>query len=140
MSEKENVDLIKRAYDRFRQGDIHAMLEEMLTQNVEWNIPEMRDVPFSGKKNGLDGVKKFFDTLAEKENVERMDVNEIISQDDKVVTIGEYAATVKATNRRYETYFVHLFTFENGKVARFDEYVDTEAIIKGFQKSQTALT
>ena len=44
------------------------------------------------------------------------------------MVLGDYAWRVKSTGREYETDFVHVFTARDGKVARFQEFMDTAVV------------
>jgi ketosteroid isomerase-like protein len=44
---------------------------------------------------------------------------------DAVVVEGRYSGTHKATGRSLDAQMCHVFVFNNGKLARFQQYVDT---------------
>ena len=50
---------------------------------------------------------------------------EWIAQDDRVVTIGRYKATVNETGKTMDGPIVHVFTIRDGKVVRFLDFGDT---------------
>jgi ketosteroid isomerase-like protein len=52
----------------------------------------------------------------------------LVAQGDKVVALGDYAWRVKSTGREYESDFVHVFSVRDGKVARFQEFMDTAVV------------
>ena len=41
---------------------------------------------------------------------------------------GRTVATAKATGRRFDMQWVHLFTIDGGRVTRFEEFYDTAQI------------
>ena len=51
MSEQENTNLVQRVYGNFRSGDIKALLN-LLSDDIEWQLPEIENVPFAGKRRG----------------------------------------------------------------------------------------
>jgi hypothetical protein len=59
-------------------------------------------------------------------------VREFIAQGDTVATLGFYRGTVKPTGRSFSSEWVMVFTLDRGKVARFREYTDTNAIVTAF--------
>ncbi len=51
MSEQENTELVQHVYENFKVGDIKALLN-LLSDNIEWELPEIENVPFAGKHRG----------------------------------------------------------------------------------------
>ena len=126
MSEQENTNLAQQVYENFKSGDIKALLN-LLSDNVEWQLPEIENVPFAGKRRGHEQIGQFFDSLVDTQEVQHFDPREFIAQGDKVVALGHYAWRVKSTGREFGGDFAHVFTVHNGKVVRFHEYMDTAA-------------
>ena len=52
---------------------------------------------------------------------------EFIAQSDKVVALVYAEQAVRATGRTFVNHEAHVWTFRNGKVARFQIYYDTAA-------------
>ena len=52
---------------------------------------------------------------------------EFIAQDDKVVSLVYAEATVRSTGRAVVNHEAHVWTFRDGKLARFQLYQDTAA-------------
>ena len=63
-SEQENKQTVKQAYESFKSGDIHSLLS-LLSDDVEWELPSIDNVPFSGKRRGREQVGEFFKALAD---------------------------------------------------------------------------
>ena len=59
MSDKETAAVVQGIYDSFMAGDIAAVIGS-LSDNVEWVLPEIPKVPFSGKRQGKDSLTAFF--------------------------------------------------------------------------------
>lgn len=137
MSEQNNIQVIQKAYQCFGQGDVAGILST-LTDDVVWHVAPVANVPYTGTRNGHAGAGEFFALMAELEDVLAFEPREFIAQGDKVVVIGHFAARPKSTGREYETYWVHVFTMRDGKIASFVEYTDTAAIAAGFTKAQSA--
>lgn len=132
MAEQENSEVIRSVYESFRAGDIDAMLGSM-TEDVEWQLPEIAGVPFSGRRQGHARVREFFAGVAEMQDVDVMELNTIVAQGDTVVVLGRYAWRVKATGRKFASDFAHAFHMADGKVARFQEFLDTAAAAAAYQ-------
>ena len=126
MSDRENMNLVQRVYQNFKSGEIKALLN-LLSDNIEWQLPEIENVPFAGKHQGHEEMGQFLTSLIETQEVQHFEPREFIAHGDKVVALGHYAWLVKSTGREFGGDFAHVFTLDNGKVVRFHEYMDTAA-------------
>ncbi|HEY6189949.1 MAG TPA: nuclear transport factor 2 family protein [Pyrinomonadaceae bacterium] len=133
MSE-QNKQLVTQAYERFKSGDIRALLG-LLSDDVAWQLPETENVPFSGKRSGREQVAQFFQSLGESQDVLQFEPQELIADGDKVVSLGQYKWRVKATGREYGGDWAHVFTVRDGKITGFHEYMDTASAAAAYQKA-----
>ena len=136
MSE-QNKAIVQQAYDNFKTGNIQALLD-LMSEDVNWTLPEMADVPFAGKRAGREQVKEFFGTLGLTQDSLRFEPRELVAEGDKVVSLGSYDWRVKANNREFGGDFAHVFTLRDSKIVDFHEYMDTAACIAAHQKAMTA--
>jgi len=60
MSEQENVNLVQQIYGDFKSGNIQALLAK-IDPNIVWELPEIQNVPFAGKRNGREAVADFLE-------------------------------------------------------------------------------
>ena len=132
MSEHENRQLVEQAYAQFKAGDIATLLQSM-SEDVTWQLPEIENVPFSGKRQGRGAVGEFFSTLASLQEPSSFEEREFIAQGDKVVVLGHYVWQVKANGRTIEGDFAHVFTVRGGQIAAFQEYMDLAAVAKAYR-------
>jgi ketosteroid isomerase-like protein len=132
MSERDNTELVQHAYQHFKDGDIQGLMG-LLTEDVEWKLFEIEGVPFSGTRRGVERVGEFFSQVFDTEEPLRFEPRELVAQGDKVVALGDYAWRVKSTGREYESDFVHVFTVRDGKVARFQEFMDTAVVSSAYR-------
>ena len=137
MNEQENTRLIQQAYENFKNGDISALLDSF-SEDIDWHLPEMENVSFSGKHKGRGGATRFFQSLAEAQDVLSFNPQEFVAQGDKVVVLGDYSWRVKSTGREFGSDWVHVWTVRNGKLAGFKEYMDTAAASNAHQKAVSA--
>jgi ketosteroid isomerase-like protein len=135
MSEEGNTNLVHRVYENFKGGDIKAVLN-LLSDEIEWQLPEIENVPFAGKRRGHEQMGQFFASLVDSQEVQHFEPREFIAQGDKVVALGHYAWLVKSTGREFGGDFAHVFTVQNGKVIRFHEYMDTAAAAAAHRKDK----
>jgi uncharacterized protein len=137
MSEQDNIRVVQQAYENFKTGNIQALLG-LMSEDIEWNLPAIENVSFSGKRRGRAAVGEFFASLAGSQEPIEFAPEEFIAQGDKVVSLGHYRWRVKETGREYAGDFAHVFTVRNGSVVGFQEYMDTALAAAAHQKALNA--
>jgi uncharacterized protein len=124
-----NTDIVKQAYAHFATGNIEGVLG-IFDTSIEWH--ECKGMPFvkgDGIYTGHEAVVTnvfmnlpvFFDGF-------NIAVSEIFGTDDKVVMVGYYQGTNKATGNKFKANATHVWTVKNGKLKHFFQAVDTAAI------------
>lgn len=137
MSEATNIEIVENAYEKFSRGDIIGLLG-LFTDDIDWETPHIENAPFAGNRLGLEEVEEFFKLLAESQDFSYFEPTEFIAQGNKVVVLGRSKATVKSTDRSYETDWVHIFTIHEGKITNFHEFFDNALATRAFQKTASA--
>lgn len=132
MSEQQNIQVIRDAYEAFKRGDVLKVLDG-LTDDVEWETLGPPEIPYARTFHGLDGAAEFFRILTQTEDVQKFEPQRFFAEGDMVVVLGRYEARVKNTGKVAQADFVHTFVFRNGKVAKYREYFDTAAYAKAYQ-------
>jgi ketosteroid isomerase-like protein len=123
MNEQENTQLVRKTYELFKKGDESFL--KGFADDISWELPDMVNVPYAGKFNGIESVTDFFSRLGEAEESLIHNPTEFIAKDDKVIVLGNMKWRVKGTNKEYASDFVHVMTVKDGKVNGFKEYMDT---------------
>jgi uncharacterized protein len=137
MNEQENVKIAQQAYSNFTSGDIPSLLN-LLADGIEWQLPTVEGVPFTGKRQGREAVEQFFASVAEHQEVLQFEPREFIAQENKVVALGHYEWRVKGTGREVKSDFAHVFTVEGGRITAFQEFFDSAAFAASYQKAISA--
>ena len=133
MSEQENVLLVRRTYENFKAGDLPAVLAAF-AEAVEWIQPQVEGISFSGKRRGRDQVAEFFATMSAAQEPVQFEPQDYIAQGDRVVALGHYRWHAKATGRKWESDWAHVYTVRNGQITRFQEYTDTAMAIAAHRR------
>ena len=132
VSADENIQAAVDGYAAFGRGDIAAILA-VLTDDVEWINPGPPDViPGAGTHRGKEAVGAFFGTLAESTDFQVFEPREFIAQGDKVVALIYSESTARSTGRHVVDHAAHLWTFRDGKVAGFQVFQDTAALVAAY--------
>ena len=124
-----NVDVVKQAYSNFETGNVAGVLA-LFDPQIEWC--ECKGMPFvkdDGIYIGLEAiVKNVFMNLPVYFDGFNIAVNEIFGVDDKVVMVGYYQGTNKATGNPFKANATHVWTFKDGKITHFFQAVDAATI------------
>lgn len=124
-----NTDLVKQAYSNFVTGNVAGVLASF-DPAIEWH--ECKGMPFvegDGIFIGIDAVvNNVFMNLPVYFDGFNIAVTEIFGADDKVVMVGYYQGTNKATGHSFKANATHVWTVKNEKLSHFFQAVDTAAI------------
>jgi uncharacterized protein len=132
MQEQQNVDLIKRFYTAFGKGDVDTIINSLADQLV-WRFDAPSLIPYAGQYKTPTQVREgFFGSLVSTQKDYALETDEFIGQDDKVIMVGKYGATVNATGKRFEVPLVHVWTMQDGKVNRFILFTDTARVAEAY--------
>lgn len=137
MNEQANIELIRQAYDAFINGDSERLLSYM-AQDIGWEVPEVPNLPFAGKRHGRDQVAEFFRTVAAAQQLRDFRPGEFIAQGERVVVQGHYEWTVRENGADWGSDWVHIFTVRDGKITAFRERTDTHRAVAAYQAVQTS--
>jgi hypothetical protein len=126
----DNVSTVQHLYAAFGRGDIDTVLAG-LTPDVKWSSNGQRAAyPTFGHFHGEAEVRDFFGHLASELDFHQFEPRELCPSGDKVFVLGHSRMTVKATGKPVEMDWVHIFTFRDGKVSGFHDFVDTHQIVE----------
>jgi uncharacterized protein len=137
MSEAANTQLVQQAYQNIKTGNLQAFLN-LLTEDVQWQLPEMANVPFAGQWQGRKQVEQFFNIVGKVQEMLEFEPEEFIAQGDKVVVLGHFSMRVKATGKDSISDWAHVWTINDGQIAHFREYVDTAAVSRAYTAAQAS--
>lgn len=83
MNEQENTRIVRRSYELFKSGDIQALLD-LFSEDIDFQLPEIENVPFSGRHEGPEATARFFKLVSESQDVLEFNSQEFIAQGDVV--------------------------------------------------------
>jgi ketosteroid isomerase-like protein len=132
MDEQANISLLKQAYDAYDKGDIQRLLG-LLAQDIEWELPEVEGIPFTGKRRGLAQAADFFRVMDQCQATREFKPDSFLAQGDQVIVLGHGTFAVRATGVEYSDDWCHVFRVAGGKIASFKEYSDTHKAAQAYQ-------
>jgi len=124
-----NVELVKQGYSNFAAGKVEDVLANF-DPKIEWH--ECKGMPFV-QGNGIykgpeEVVKNVFMNIPTYIDGFNITIDELFGADDKVVMVGYYEGTNKATGNRFKANATHVWTLKDGKLATFFQAADTVTI------------
>jgi len=126
-----NVDLVKQVYFHLATGNVPAVLA-LFDPAIQWH--ECKGMPFINGNGIFTGpeavVANVFMQLPVSYDGFNVAVTEIFGADDKVVMVGYYQGTNRATGNDFKANATHVWTVKNGKMSHFFQAVDTAATMR----------
>ena len=124
-SDAANRAVVESLYRAFGAGD-GATIAGLLAADLVWieaeNGPYADRNPYNGPGAVFEGL--FARIGAEYEGFVVTPVTYLVSG-DRVVAMGRYTGTNRATGEALDAQFAHVFTVSGGKVTHFQQYTDT---------------
>jgi ketosteroid isomerase-like protein len=126
-----NLTSVQGVYDAFAKGDIPAVLG-FLSTDINWT--EAEGFPYGGTYVGPDAVHEgVFMRLGTEWDGFAAEPDEFIDGGDRVVVLGKYSGSYKATGKSFQANFAHVWNVREGIAVRFVQYVDTLLVQRALQ-------
>ena len=115
------VDTVRTFYSAIAAGDTGKMVE-LTTSDIEW----ISVVNFDVQEKGPDEVAKkvFAPLMQEWENFSPAP-SEFLVDGSTVVSLGRFACVHRATQKRVDLPYAHVWDVREGKIWRHRQYLDT---------------
>ena len=124
-SDAANQAVVESLYRAFAASD-GAALSTLLAVDVVWveaeNGPYADRNPYLGQGAVFEGI---FGRIGAAFEGFAVAPQTYVASGDKVVAMGRYTGTNRATGEALDAQFVHVFTVAGGKVTHFQQYTDT---------------
>lgn len=124
-TQQSNAQKMRSLYEAFGRGDVPTVLAAF-DPNIEWNEAEnfsyASGSPYRGPQAITQGI---FMRLVQEWNGFRVTPLQFIDGGDTVAVLGRYTGTFKSTSQPLDAQFVHVWTFRDGKIVRFQQFTDT---------------
>jgi ketosteroid isomerase-like protein len=118
---QENVEIIRRGYERFNAGDIDGFLE-LCSPNFEFR--DLPALPGSGVFVGHDAVRGWWASLFDAFDDLRFDADDFIDAGDRVVVATHGTGRGKGSRADVEMYFTNVWMVSDDKIVSCTTYGD----------------
>ena len=121
-----NVSLLKNLYAAFARGDVPAVLGAM-SADIHWHEAEGNPYMPSGEPwVGPDAIlANLFMRLGGEWDGFSVHPKSFYDAGDNVIVEVRYSGTYKASGKSMDAQACHVWDIKDGKVTRFQQYVDT---------------
>ena len=120
-----NVDIVRNLYAAMAAGDGEAV-STIWSPDIVWNeaenYPYADQNPYVGPAAIFEGV--FGRICVDIDNFAPQ-MTDFIDGGDRVVVLGRYTGTCRETGQPLDHQAVHVWTIEDGKITKFQQYADT---------------
>ncbi|MGE0594628.1 MAG: nuclear transport factor 2 family protein [Vicinamibacterales bacterium] len=122
----DNVKVLKNLYEAFGRGDVPTVLGVM-SPDIRWHEAESNPYRPSGEPwVGPDAVlTNLFMKLGTEWDGFSVHPTSFHGAGDSVIVEARYSGMYKATGRSLDAQVCHVWDLRDGKVTRFQQYVDT---------------
>src|ERR1051326_3757456 len=121
MSEAANVQMVHDLFAAFGRGDLDSVMG-MLAEDVDWWNFGPAELGYTGVRRGKQQVRQFFEQIDSAFDHQAVVPREFIAQGDQVAVTGDERVLVKANGVTVENPWCMIFTFRDGKIARWRCY------------------
>ena len=132
----DNVRLLKTLYDAFGHGDVPTVLGSM-SPDIRWHQAESN--PYSPNGQAVVGpdavLNNVFMRLGSEWDGFTVHTGAFHGAGDSVIVEARYSGTYKPTGKSMDAQVCHVWDIKDGKVTRFQQYVDTAKLhdVMGFK-------
>jgi ketosteroid isomerase-like protein len=128
-----NITAIQNLYGAYGRRDMETLIKGF-APDIAWHAHgRAGDFPGLGPRKGLDQLREFFHLVTTNVDFSAFSPNEFYADKDKVFVLGHYAMTVKKTGHHFASDFVHVMTFKDGRIVKFDEFLDTAGLAAAYR-------
>lgn len=119
------IALVRKLYDAMAARDLDTILSLV---DPEVMIVQTPELPWGGEHQGLEGLATFYGVLTDTIN-SKVEHDELFAAGNRVVQVGRTRGTVIASGSPFDIREVHIWTIREGKIIRFEAYIDTPAML-----------
>lgn len=122
-----NLEIVKSTYEGKTSEENGKNLEKHLADSASWT--EAKGFPYAGTYIGFESISNnVFHRLATEWTDYKFTPEGYLSDGNKVVAFGTYSGTYKPTGKYFEARVAHLWVLSNGKIIRFEQFVDSQPV------------
>jgi len=121
-----NLEIVRELYAAFARQDAET-LSRLIRPEIVWVQNE--GFPAGGTHVGLPAVMRdVFGKFKADWTIWQAKVADWLDAGDRIVVLGEYQGTCRATGKSMTAAFAHVYTLLDGRVVKFQQFADTRQV------------
>jgi uncharacterized protein len=122
-----NLEIIKSTYEGKTSEENGKNLAQHVASDISWT--EAKGFPYGGTYIGLESITKNVFNRLGSEWIDYKFVPEgYVADENTVAAYGTYKGTYKITGKYFEARVTHLWKLKEGKIASFEQFVDSQTV------------
>jgi ketosteroid isomerase-like protein len=130
---EKDLATVHGIYQAYARKDVDAFLAAL---DPEVELCQSDELPWGGTYHGREGALEFLERLTGQVET-TVDPRQFIVAGDRVVEVGYSRGRTKQGAAEFEIPEVHVWTMRDGKVIRFESYLDTVQMRRVLDASST---
>jgi ketosteroid isomerase-like protein len=127
---QEDVETLRGAYEAFNERGVEAILEHLASG---FQVRDRESSPDRETRFGREGIKDLFASYMEAFDALRLEPEEFIDADGKVLVSLHQLARGKGSGARVVSRVAHLWTMEGGAAAQLRIFADKETALEALR-------
>lgn len=119
-------------YEAFGRGAIDEIVA-LLDPAAVWELIGPAEIPYFGRYEGVEEVRRFFDLLGTHCVVERFEVRRLTETAAGVVAEGFERGRFSGRVASYDMRWCHVMTMSEGRITSFTDYLDTAPMLTAWR-------
>jgi ketosteroid isomerase-like protein len=124
---QQDVENLQAGYQAFGSGDLEGATRDF-ADDVEWSTSD--EVPNGGTTTGKQALVESWQRIPEYWSDFAVEPSEFIDAGDKVIVLGMQTGTAKDGGQSFESPYVHVTWFADGKLTRSQFFIDSAKAVK----------
>ena len=122
-----NLEIVRSTYEGKNSEENGRNLAAYASEDIVWT--EAKGFPYGGTYSGLDAIgKNVFHRLATEWTDYTFTPEGYVAEGDKIVAYGTYTAVNNTTGKPLKARVAHLWKLIDGKIVRFEQFVDSQTV------------
>jgi ketosteroid isomerase-like protein len=124
---REDVDMLRRAYQAFNEGGVEAFLEHLAP---EFQVRDRPSSPDRETRYGKEGIKQLFASYMEAFDALRLEPEEFIDAGDEVIVALQQWVRGKGSGAEVMGRIAHVWTVRGADVLRLRIFGDRDSALE----------
>jgi ketosteroid isomerase-like protein len=124
---RENVEVVRRAYEALNRGDLETAASQL---DTDAEIVTILSAVEGGSYHGAEGLRSWWDDILEHFVAVRFAARDFVDLGDVVVATTTAYARGRGSAVDVEQEFTHVFRLRDTKVVSFKSYMDRAAALE----------